>query len=106
MAVDWQTVKEFIEKEVEKGPDPNRPEILYNSLTILYQMLLAYLKLLEYLEPPQNRGMRECPWCHEEFQPLYAHSFACSEKCESLWKRFPPHFDDETTIKKLLKEER
>lgn len=105
MMVDWHTVREFIEKEVEKGPDPTRPEILYNSLTLLYQLLLAYVDLMKYLEPPENRGRRECPWCHNEFIPLYAHSFACSDKCESLWKKYPPKFDDETTIKKLLKEE-
>jgi hypothetical protein len=86
-AVNWQTIQTFLEKELEKGPQQG--DLLYNSLVVLYQMLLGYLALTKHLEPPENRGMRGCPWCKKEFKPLYAHTVACSDECERLWRLYP-----------------
>ena len=91
MATNWQTIQSFIEKEIERGQaDKDHDQLLYNSLVLLYQAILGYLALARYLEPPENRGMRQCPWCKEEFKPLYRFTVACSDECDRLWRLYPP----------------
>jgi hypothetical protein len=96
----WRTIQKFIARELAKE---GRPKHLQAALMVVQHALDAFLSLRNFLEDPENKGMRACQHCEQDFISEDRWDLACSDECQlKYWSQYPQLPIDEQTADAIL----
>lgn len=91
----WKNCIGFVEAKLDElrgRRDP--PAVLLDTFLKAARRVLVSCWLFEQsMINPYTEEVVPCPWCGIHFIPQYPNFTACSRKCGTLARRYPPHPD-------------